>query len=247
MKYFRYGHCKDVYVKVGDEVNKGSLIATVGTGNGQWSAHLHFDVIASKLSSWASYVFGMSKDQVRALYIDPAPYVKTVMPEYDHLGYDYLEHANYGTAVVPKWCYHPGKDLNGAGAGNADLGDKIYSACKGKVIHCYDGIDKNGGWGKLIVIQEVTEDPKLDTEQTPKIETPVETVQNIKINETPNIVLTPEVSTKSNEILNQEPVTILEAETQASPEEIKSEVIPVDLKFIWGLIVNFYNVFLRKK
>lgn len=234
MKYFRYGHCKDVYVKVGDKVNKGSLIATVGTGNGQWSAHLHFDVIVSKLSSWASYVFGMSKEQVGVIYIDPAPYVKTVMPEYDHLGYDYLEHANYGTAVVPKWCYHPGKDLNGAGAGNADVGDKIYSACDGEVIHCYDGLDKNGGWGKLIVIQEIIEAPKLDTEQTPKIEAvPIP----VKV-ETP---------APSVEVPVTDPVVILKAETQPLPEETKSEVVPVDLKFIWELIVKFYNLFLRKK
>jgi hypothetical protein len=234
MKYFRYGHCKDVYVKVGDKVNKGSLIATVGTGNGQWSAHLHFDVIVQKLTSWASYVFGMSKEQVKAIYIDPAPYVKTVMPEYDHLGYDYLEHANYGTAVVPKWCYHPGKDLNGAGAGNADIGDEIYSACNGEVIHCYDGLDKNGGWGKLIVIQEIIEVQKLDTEQTPKIEVvPIP----VKI-ETP----APPVETPV-----AEPVIILKAETQTLPEEIKSEIVPIDWKFIASKIWIFIKSFLNKK
>lgn len=232
MKYFRYGHCKDVYVKVGDKVNKGSLIATVGTGNGQWSAHLHFDVIVQKLTSWASYVFGMSKEQVRAIYIDPAPYVKTVMPEYDHLGYDYLEHANYGTAVVPKWCYHPGKDLNGKGAGNADLGDKIYSACDGKVVYCYDGSGLNGGWGKLIVIQEIKEIQKLDTEQTPKIEV-VATSMPIPVTQTPVVTLIPKIETPTQPTPISEPVT-------------PNVVLPIDWKFIWEKILELINLFKKK-
>lgn len=177
MRYFRYGHAKDVFVKVGDTVEKGQKIATVGTGNGQWSAHLHFDIPLKDLKSWIGYVFGWTKDEVKKEYADPAPYIKTVFPEYDHMGWDYLEYADYSG----KKCYHPGKDLNGPGAGNADIGDSIYSACKGKVIYCYSGLDKNAGWGKLIVIQEIEEKPIIaskpeelkNPENEPKNELPI--------------------------------------------------------------------------
>lgn len=186
--YHRFGHAKEHFVKLGDKVKKGQKILSVGTGNGQWSAHTHYDCPINKLSSWTSYVFGMTIDQVRALYANPTNNIKVVMPEYDHMGFGYLEHANYGTAGAPKWCFHPGVDLNGAGAGNADLGDPVYSPCDGVVVYNFDdGQAKNGGWGKLLVIQEteqkpnvpaVVETPKQD-EVVPipvKIETPPEVI-----------------------------------------------------------------------
>lgn len=171
MKYFRFGHCKDVFVKKGDKVTKGQKIATVGTGNGQWSAHLHLDVFIKKLASWTAYNFGWTKDETNAVYIDPTPYIKIVLPSFDHYGWRFLEWAKYGL----KYCFHPGVDLNGKGAGNADIGDPIYSACDGEVVYCYDDQDKNGGWGKLIVIQEIIkqqENEYLLTEENIKNNTP---------------------------------------------------------------------------
>lgn len=157
MQYHRFGHLLDVSVKVGDTIVKNQKIGTLGTGNGQWSAHLHYDCPTAKLSAWTGYVFGMSKESVAKLYADPKPWRMIVAPWFDHFGYGYLEHANYGTAAVPKWCYHPGEDLNGKGAGNADLGDPIFSPCDGEVVYVFDdGKAKNGGWGKLVVIKEVT-------------------------------------------------------------------------------------------
>ena len=156
MQYHRFGHMLDVLVKVGDTVTKGEKIGTLGTGNGQWSAHLHYDCPLKELPAWTGYVFGMTKEDVAALYSDPKEWRMTVAPWYDHMGYEYLEHANYGTAAAPKWCYHPGEDLNGKGAGNADLGDPIFAPCDGEVVYVYDGPGPNGGWGKLVVIKEVT-------------------------------------------------------------------------------------------
>jgi hypothetical protein len=115
----------------------------------------------------------MSKEQVSALHKDPEQYVKIIFPEYDHMGFDYLEHANYGTVANPKWCYHPGKDLNGPGVGNADLGDRIYSASDGEVVYCYDGKDKNGGWGKLLVIREIAEEKKEEPKQEEPVQVPI--------------------------------------------------------------------------
>lgn len=151
MKNFRYGHCKDIFVKVGDKVKKGDKIATIGTGNGQWSAHLHLDMKNEAFNNPAGYVFGWTKEEVEKIFPDPTKYIKTVLPEFDHYGWKYLELADYSG----KKCYHPGVDLNGKGAGNADLGDPIYSACDGKVVFCYNGPDHNGGWGKLLIIEEI--------------------------------------------------------------------------------------------
>lgn len=181
MQYFRYGHAKDVFVKLGDKVKKGQKIATVGTGNGQWSAHLHFDCPKIDLKSWIGYVFGWTKEEVKKEYADPTPHIKTAFPEYDHMGFGYLEHANYGTLTKPNYCYHPGVDLNGPGAGNADIGDPIYSACDGEVVYCYSGAEHNAGWGKLIVIKELEEKPIIvskpedskNPENEPKNELPI--------------------------------------------------------------------------
>jgi hypothetical protein len=159
MQYHRYGHAKEHFVKLGDKVKKGQKILSIGTGNGQWSAHCHYDQPMQKLADWTGYVFGMTVDKVRAQYADPTKDIKTVMPEYDHMGFGYLEHANYGTASKPNYCYHPGVDLNGKGAGNADLGDPIYSACDGIVVFDYDDTGLDHGWGRLLVIQETTLNP----------------------------------------------------------------------------------------
>ena len=39
-----YGHCNKILVNAGDDVRRGQQIATVGTANGQYFAHLHFEV-----------------------------------------------------------------------------------------------------------------------------------------------------------------------------------------------------------
>ena len=52
-----YGHCTDIYVKVGDTVSRGQTIATVGTTGYSTGNHLHFSVL------------------LNGTYVDPAPYL----------------------------------------------------------------------------------------------------------------------------------------------------------------------------
>lgn len=39
-----YGHCNDILIKEGDYVIKGEKIATIGTADGVYLAHLHFEI-----------------------------------------------------------------------------------------------------------------------------------------------------------------------------------------------------------
>lgn len=172
-RYHRYGHLQSIDVKLGDKVKAGHKIGENGTGNGQWPAHLHYDCPTKVLKNWTGYVFGWTKDEVSKAYADPKQWRMIVAPWFDHLGYEYLEHANYGTAAAPKWCYHPGEDLNGKGSGNSDLGMPVFSATDGIVVHCDDVKTANGGWGKLLVIQEEKEVEKVEEVVVPVQDTPL--------------------------------------------------------------------------
>src|SRR5438477_7561391 len=39
-----YGHCDEILVDAGNDVRRGQQIATVGTANGQYFSHLHFEM-----------------------------------------------------------------------------------------------------------------------------------------------------------------------------------------------------------
>ena len=39
-----YGHCDKILVKPNTFVKKGQVIGTIGTNNGQYLAHLHFEI-----------------------------------------------------------------------------------------------------------------------------------------------------------------------------------------------------------
>lgn len=143
-------------LKVGDTVHKGDVVGDNSTGNGQWAAHCHYDILTYLPSVWTEYVIGKSKDWVAGHYDDPRGMEREVLPMYDHLGYGWLEDANYSGGHA----FHSGLDLNGKGSGNADLGDPITSPVDGVVRYVYDGSGSNGGWGGLVVIEEkIIEDP----------------------------------------------------------------------------------------
>jgi len=149
--YHRYGHAKDLLVKVGDKVSQGQKIGTIGKGGvNNFSAHLHYDIPKNKLSVWTAFVIGKSKEWVKENYLDPEPYKYIVMPDYTHEGYGYLDDAQYPGGKA----YHPGDDLN-SGAGDSDLGRPFYSATDGVVVYAYNENGSNNGWGKLLVIEEV--------------------------------------------------------------------------------------------
>ncbi len=148
--YWRYGHLSSINIKVGDQVKRGDLIGHMG-GTGGWLSHLHLDCFKVKPTQWTNYVIGKSIEFVEENYDNPGPYVTPTIPTlFDHPGYGWLEKANYSG----KPAYHSGIDINGPGAGNADLGQPIYSVCDGEVKFIYDGTEANGGWGKLIIIKE---------------------------------------------------------------------------------------------
>lgn len=147
--YYRLGHCEP-QVKEGDIVKKGQQVATNGTGNGQWAAHCHFDIFKEKPSAWTNYVIGWTKEQVEAVYADPRGLEKVVLPLFDHLGYGWLQDADYSG----KHAFHSGLDLNGKGSGDADLGDPLCSPVDGVVVFVHNGTDSNGGWGDMVVIEE---------------------------------------------------------------------------------------------
>lgn len=60
-----YGHLRQRFVKVGQEVKRGDKIGTIGTNRGMYAAHLHFEIrhnlgigmhrnnVARSLSNWA--------------------------------------------------------------------------------------------------------------------------------------------------------------------------------------------------
>lgn len=237
-QFYRYGHCDKLLVKLGDKIKKGQRIGTVGTGNGQWSAHLHFDCPKVRLSSWTAYVFGWTLKEVKDIYANPGQYRKTVFPEFDHFGWLWLDNATYGS----KKCFHPGEDLNGKGAGNSDLGFPVYSACNGKVVYAYAGTGTNGGWGKLIVIEESVPDAVQapQTNETPKvIPTPHLEDTTPKIDE---IVPIPVSVTKTSETANlvADPYKLIEDHTaellknlpKQNPEKTLWETIKQYFKFL---------------
>ncbi len=143
-------------IKVGDTVHKGDVVGANSTGNGQWAAHCHYDILTYVPSAWTEYVIGKPKAWVEGHYYDPRGMERDVLPTYDHLGYGWLEDANYSGGHA----FHSGLDLNGKGSGNADLGDPITSPVDGVVRYVYDGSGQNGGWGGLVVIEEkIIEEP----------------------------------------------------------------------------------------
>lgn len=195
MRYHRLGHVEpNIKVRLGEKVKKGQLIAFNGTGNGQWPAHCHFDILTYKPKAWTEYVIGKSKQWVREHYADPRGLEKKVMRTFDHLGYGWLSDATYAGGHA----YHSGLDLNGKGAGNADLCDKLYSPTDGVVVFVYNGVGHNGGWGPLLVIKEqereesttlnpVVEKPK-EVPITPSSTTPGDTPRPSETpSETPNV------------------------------------------------------------
>lgn len=225
-KYYRYGHIDGLKVKVGDKVKKGQQIAKNGTGNGQWYAHCHFDIFRERPASFTEFCVGKRKEWVKSHYADPRGLEKIVMPTYHHLGYGWLEDAQYSGGHA----YHPGLDLNGAGSGNADLNDPINSATDGEVVYIYNGTGKNGGWGKLIVIKEI-EEIKEVVEKIPEVKEEVKAPE--KKEDIAPVIEEPK----------KEPEKITEDEELAN----NCQAIAIDLKFLIDRFLALFNKFFNKK
>ena len=65
-----YAHCQDIFVKKGDYVTKGKLIGTIGNNNGQYLAHLHFE-----LRNEVSLPVGGGYSSNTKGYIDPTVFI----------------------------------------------------------------------------------------------------------------------------------------------------------------------------
>lgn len=70
-----YAHCDEIKVKQGDWLKRGDLIGTIGTANGIYYAHLHFEIRTDvSLGIGAGY----SSDQTG--YIDPSEFIRKNRP-----------------------------------------------------------------------------------------------------------------------------------------------------------------------
>jgi len=67
-----YAHCDRIVVEVGELVTKGMEIATVGTANGQYYAHLHLE-IRHKIGMPLGGGYGTNTEG----YVDPTEFIKT--------------------------------------------------------------------------------------------------------------------------------------------------------------------------
>jgi len=147
-----FAHMDKNFVKKGDKVVKyATPIGTVGTGNGQWYAHLHFSISEGLTpAQLLAYISGWSKLKVEKYYKDPRgiKFDKMFGTEMDvgNFGYDFLQWVGYG--------WHPGVDVNGLKGGNTDFGMPFRSSCDGVVVYEKRTWFKNGGWGNVIIIEE---------------------------------------------------------------------------------------------
>jgi len=152
MKYHLFSHMDRNYVRTGDKVVKHvTPIGSIGTGNGQFTAHLHFSISEGlTVEQLKDYISGWTKEKVQKFYTDPrkVDFEKMFGKKMDvgNFGYNFLQWVGYG--------YHPGVDVNGFGGGNTDFGVPFKSSCDGTVIYEVRTWFKNGGWGNILVIAE---------------------------------------------------------------------------------------------
>ena len=139
-------------VRKGDKVIKYvTPIGTIGTGNGQWYAHLHYSISEGLTpEQLKSYISGWSKNKIQQFYRDPrqVDFEKMFGTKMDvgNFGYDWLQWIGYG--------FHPGVDVNGLGGKNTDFGMPFRASCNGTVIYEVRTWFKNSGWGNIIVCSE---------------------------------------------------------------------------------------------
>lgn len=152
-KLHLFAHMDKNFVKKGDKVLKYvTPIGTLGTGNGQYPAHLHFSISEGLTTTQLyNYISGWSKQKVQSFYTDPTKIIdfETMFGrkmDVGNFGYAFLQWVGYG--------FHPGVDVNGLSGGNTDFGYAFKSSCSGTVVLETRTWFKNGGWGNLIIIEE---------------------------------------------------------------------------------------------
>ena len=156
-KLHLFAHMDKNLVRKGDKVKKNETpIGTLGDGNGQYYAHLHFSISKGLTpKELKAYIKNWSKEKIQNYYQNPKDidFDKMFGTKMDvgNFGYGWLSDIGYG--------YHPGVDVNGLGGGNTDFGMPFKSSCDGTVIYEERTWFKNGGWGNIIIIEESAEEP----------------------------------------------------------------------------------------
>lgn len=153
-KIHLFAHMDRNYVKKGQKVIAyTTIIGTIGTGNGQYPAHLHYSISEGLTEDELyRYISHWPIEKVKKYYINPKKYKIDFKKMFGRLmdignfGYDWLQWIGYG--------YHPGVDINGLGGGNTDIGVAFKCPVNGTVVYEKRTWFKNGGWGNLIMIKE---------------------------------------------------------------------------------------------
>ncbi|MFC5598114.1 M23 family metallopeptidase [Deinococcus cellulosilyticus] len=77
-RWTRYAHLQDIQCKVGQTLQAGQQLGTIGKGyHNKWVAHLHFDIFQEKPLTWSHWPGG-NKTAVLQYYIDPQQFFTTL-------------------------------------------------------------------------------------------------------------------------------------------------------------------------
>jgi len=78
--YSLYAHLKDISVNVGDEIDCGQKIGTVGKSGTKW-AHLHFEIFAPigeiAKKAWRFYPVGWSKEKIKQFWLPAYQFIES--------------------------------------------------------------------------------------------------------------------------------------------------------------------------
>jgi murein DD-endopeptidase MepM/ murein hydrolase activator NlpD len=150
--YHLFAHMDRNLVRKGDKVIKYvTPIGTIGDGNGQYYAHLHFSISNGLTpAQLKAYISRWTKVKVQKFYQDPRgiDFKKMFGTKMDvgNFGYGWLQWVGYG--------YHPGVDVNGLRGGNTDFGMPFKASCDGTVIFEERLWTPNRGWGNIVIVEE---------------------------------------------------------------------------------------------